>query len=88
MSDPAPVRTNKLAIWALVLGILGLLAWGILGIPAIVLAWKARAQIDSSKGFEGGRALATTGLVLGVIATVYLVVTITLALTGHSLAGL
>lgn len=62
--------TNTSAIVALVLGILGLTScYALTGIPAIVLARKAQREIDGSAGAQGGRAMATTGLVMGIIAT-------------------
>ncbi len=52
-------KTNKLAILALVLGILG-------GpVLALVLGYIARRQIDRSDGRETGRGLAVAAIVLG-----------------------
>jgi hypothetical protein len=62
---PAPSQ-NANAIIALVLGILGLTSCYILtGIPALVLGYKARREIDDSGGRQAGRGLATAGIVLG-----------------------
>src|SRR6187402_1889988 len=47
-----PPGNNTKAIWALVLGILGLLCCGILGIPAIILGKQAQKEIDSSGGMQ------------------------------------
>jgi hypothetical protein len=62
--------TNTSAVVALVLGVLGLTTcYALSGIPAIILGRRAQREIDDSGGAQGGRAMATTGLVLGVIAT-------------------
>ena len=79
-----PPGTNKKAIWALVLGILGLLCCGILGIPAIILGKQAQNEIDTSGGMQTGRGMATAGFVLGIIACVLLVVTAVLFATGNN----
>ena len=78
----APPGSNKKAIWALVLGILGLLCCGVLGIPAIILGKQAQNEIDGSGGMQTGRGMATAGFVLGIIACVWLVVAIILYATG------
>ena len=80
---PSPGNNSK-AIWALVLGILGLLCCGILGIPAIILGKQAQKEIDSSGGMQTGRGMATAGFVLGIIACIGLVVTIILYATGNN----
>ncbi len=77
-----PVGNNSKSIWALVLGILGILCCGILGIPAIILGKQAQGEIDSSGGAQSGRGMATAGFVLGIIACVWLVVAIILYATG------
>jgi hypothetical protein len=78
----APVGNNSKSIWALVLGILGILCCGVLGIPAIILGKQAQGEIDNSGGAQGGRGMATAGFVLGIIACVWLVVSIILFATG------
>jgi hypothetical protein len=61
---PPSQSTN--AIISLVLGILGLTSCYILtGIPALVLGYKARNEIDEAGGRQTGRSLATAGIVLG-----------------------
>ncbi len=64
----APVATTKnepLAIWALVLGLLGFFCCGPFGaIPAIVCGHSALSKIGNDPGL-GGRGMAITGLVLG-----------------------
>lgn len=66
---PPPARTpgtNRLAIWALVTGILGVVPP--LGIVAIVLGARALNQVMERN--QAGRRLAITGIVLGCVAVV------------------
>ena len=62
---PGP-PTNTMAIISLVSGIL---SWFVLpfigGVVAIVTGHMARSEIKSSRGAQGGEALAIVGLVLG-----------------------
>ncbi|MGI9156115.1 MAG: DUF4190 domain-containing protein [Marmoricola sp.] len=79
----APSGTNSKSIWALVLGILGLLCCGFFtGIPAIILGRSAQSEIDVSGGAQGGRGMATAGFILGIIACVWGVISIILYFTG------
>ena len=79
----APPRNNTKAVWALVLGILGLICCGFFtGIPAIILGKQAQKEIDSSAGTLTGRGMATAGFVLGIIACVWGVISIILYATG------
>jgi hypothetical protein len=80
----APVGNNSKAIWALVLGIVGILCCGVLGIPAIILGRQAQGEIDRSGGAQSGRGMATAGFVLGIIACIGLVVVAILIATGNS----
>jgi len=60
---------NQKALWALILGIVGLVCCGFLaGIPAIILGKQAQNEIDASGGAQGGRGMATAGFVMGIIA--------------------
>ena len=79
-----PVGSNKKAVWALVLGIVGILCCGVLGIPALILGKQAQAEIDASGGAQTGRGMATAGFVLGIIACVFLVISIILFATGNN----
>jgi hypothetical protein len=80
-----PVGSNNKAVWALVLGILGLLCCGFFtGIPAIILGKQAQSEIDRTGGAQGGRGMATTGFVLGIIACVWGVISVILVVTGNS----
>jgi hypothetical protein len=78
-----PPKNNSKAIWALVLGILGLLCCGFFtGIPAIILGKQGQNEIDRSNGTQSGRGMATAGFVLGIIACVWGVISIILYATG------
>lgn len=81
--------TNGLAVTSLVLAVLSLLAFALVpialvgGILAVSLGIAARRQIASSQGLQGGREMATAGLVLGWVALgVALVLGIIFLLTG------
>jgi hypothetical protein len=74
-------QTNKKAIWSLVTGILGLLCCGLLGIAGIVLGQQAKGEIDRTG--EGGRGMATAGVILGALALVWMVISIILAASGN-----
>jgi Domain of unknown function (DUF4190) len=68
---PAP-PTNGKATTSLVLGICGIvLCPFVLSIPALVLGYQARREIDRSHGATGGRGLAVAGIVLGWIGLVF-----------------
>ncbi|MFC5178892.1 DUF4190 domain-containing protein [Nocardioides taihuensis] len=65
---------NSKAVWALVLGILGLLCCSPLGIVAIILGRSAQSEIATSG--QGGAGMAKAGFILGIIALVFLVLQI------------
>ncbi len=70
-----PAKTSGRAIAALAFGILAfplVFCSPILGITAIVLGTKARNEIDASNGQLNGRGMATAGMVLGIIATIFI----------------
>ena len=80
----APPANNKKALWALILGILGLLCCGFFtGIPAIILGKQGQNEIDASGGTQQGRGMATAGFVLGIIALIWMVISIILSATGN-----
>lgn len=60
---PPALRTEGTAVGALVCGILGMMCWGILAIPAIILGHTARAKIVKNGYLGDGMAL--TGLIFG-----------------------
>lgn len=61
------------AITVLVLGILGLVVCGILGPFAWVMGNRVVREIDAARGAVGGRSEANVGRILGIIASVLLV---------------
>ncbi|WP_036563462.1 DUF4190 domain-containing protein [Nocardioides halotolerans] len=73
--------TNKKAIWSLVTGILGLLCCGLIGIAAIILGQQAKKEIATTR--EGGSGMATAGFVLGIVALIWMVISIILSATGN-----
>ena len=79
---PQP-KSNRTAVAALVFGILGMVL-GILSIPALVLGYSAKGQIDRSSGTQGGRGMAVAGIVLGWIGAAFWVIWLILVLTGRA----
>lgn len=67
-SEPASSR----AVWALVLGILGLILCGVLAPFAWWLGAAELRDIKSGLAPYSGQGLATAGMVLGIIGTVFL----------------
>jgi len=67
-SEPASSR----AIWSLVLGILGLILCGILAPFAWWLGAAELRDIKAGLAPSSGQGLATAGMVLGIIGTVFL----------------
>lgn len=81
-------QTNKKAIWALVLGILGLVCCGLFaGIPAIILGNMAKSEIDASGGLQSGRGVAVAGFVLGIIDVVLTIGGLVLELSTGAFTG-
>lgn len=65
-----PPRTSALAVWSLVLGILGILTLGIPSIAAIICGHLSHGKISRSAGILTGKGLAITGFVLGYIGLI------------------
>ena len=64
-----PPKSNQKALWSMILGILGLLCFGLFaGVPAIVLGNIAKKEIASSGGAQTGAGMAKAGVILGIIA--------------------
>ena len=61
----ADLRTNRLAMASLFLGLVGFC--GIGSVFAVVLGLMARREIDDGGGVQPGRAMATVGIVFGAI---------------------
>lgn len=80
---PQPPKHPR-AVPAMVLGIVGLAAGVMCYLPFLVapLAWifghKAMKEIDASGGMLSGRSEAKTGMILGIIGTVILVIALAL----------
>ncbi len=65
----AQSRTSGLAIWSLVLGVLGMFCFSILaGIPAVICGHTALSRIKRSGGMLEGKGLAIGGLVTGYLS--------------------
>lgn len=62
-------QANKKALWAMILGIVGLFC-GIAGIVAIILGFIARGEIRQSNGAQTGSGQALAGIVLGIVSLV------------------
>ncbi len=58
-------RTSALAVWSLVLGILGLLTLGIPSLVAIICGHLSKGRIRKSGGLLSGEGTAVAGLFLG-----------------------
>lgn len=63
---PTPVKSNGMAITALVMGILGFFC-GITSILAVIFGHVGLSQIRNSNGTQSGRGMAIAGLVLGYV---------------------
>jgi Domain of unknown function (DUF4190) len=72
--------TNGMAVASLVLGILWIYWIG--SVLALIFGYIARQQIDRHQGMQGGRGMATAGIVLGWIGVGFLVLFILVAILG------
>ncbi len=65
-------QANSRAIVSLVLGIAGIVFVPVLlSIPALVVGYRARREIDASNGMQTGRGLAIAGIVCGWIGVAF-----------------
>jgi len=69
----APPNDSQ-ATLALILGIVGFFCCQILGPVALFIGNSSRQRIAASGGTLGGAGLATAGMILGIITTVFLVI--------------
>lgn len=70
-------QTNQKAVWALILGILSIVACGLLaGIPALIVGGSARKEIAASGGAQTGDGMAKAGVILGWISVAFTVVAV------------
>ena len=68
------------AIASLIMGIFSLFLCGIfLAIPALIVGYSARRQIDDNPELYNGRGLATAGIVMGWLVTIVTVAVVVLA---------
>jgi len=68
----APPNDSQ-ATLSLVLGIISVLCCPILGPVALFIGNSSRQRVQASGGTLGGGGLATAGLILGIIGTIFLV---------------
>jgi hypothetical protein len=74
-----PPQTSGLAIWSLVLGILGLICFSIFSaIPGVICGHQALSKIKRSGGALTGKGLAIAGLITGYLGIVWAIVFIPL----------
>jgi len=86
---PPTQKTDALAIWSLVLGILSYVCLGPLAaIPAIICGHIARSKIKSSAESLGGSGMALAGLILGYVDMVIFVLAIGGIVTGLAMPPL
>ena len=72
--------TNGMAVASLVLGILWIYWIG--SVLALIFGYIARQQIDQHQGTQGGRGMATAGIVLGWIGVGFLVLFVLVVVLG------
>jgi hypothetical protein len=72
---PAAPKSNQMAVWAMVTGILALLCCQILGPVSIILGCVALSQIKNNPPQEGS-GFAIAGIVLGILSLILVVVCI------------
>ena len=72
--------TNGLAIASPILGVLW--TYWVGSVLALIFGYIARQQIAQHQGMQGGRAMATAGIVLGWIGIGFLVLFVPVAIAG------
>jgi hypothetical protein len=72
-AEPRTPQNAPGAVAALVLGILGILVCPLLGPFAWMYGRRGEAAADASGGLLAGRGMATTGKVLGIVGTLFIV---------------
>jgi hypothetical protein len=74
---PSPPGTSQMAVWGMVLGILAVLCCQVLGPVAIVLGAVSLSQMKSRPELKG-RGFAITGIALGIVSLLMVVVLVLL----------
>ncbi|MGL4399461.1 MAG: DUF4190 domain-containing protein [Luteolibacter sp.] len=69
VTEPGP-RTSKLAVWSLILGVLGIISLGIASIAAIICGHLSQGKIRKSRGELAGKGIAKAGLILGYLGLI------------------
>jgi len=69
----APKPDNKRALWALILGIVGIVCCPIAAPFALFMGRKEVQAIDAGMGAKENRGMALAGFILGIIGVVFLV---------------
>ena len=83
VQEPPAAATgqNGKAVASLVLGICGIVLCPlILSVPALVVGYQSRREIDASGGRQTGRGMATAGIVLGWVGIVVAILGILLVI--------
>lgn len=86
--QPNTPDNHPRAITVLVLGIVSLVCCGFLGPVAWILGNRAVAEIDANPSVYGGRTQANVGRILGIVATVLLILGIISWIVIIALGGL
>ena len=80
LPPPPTLKRNTKAFWSLVFGIIGFWPLSLIGsVVALVLGYRAKAEIDRSGGTQSGRGLALAGIILGWIPLASIAVFVTWA---------
>ena len=69
-------RTNVLAIWSLVLSLVGFLIPFVAHIASVICGHKARSQISQSGGSQTGSGIALAGLIISYLSIVFYLIAI------------
>jgi len=80
-SMPAQPETSKLAIWSLVLGLVGFVLVGLTAIPAVICGHLAFSEIKKSNGRLTGGGMAIAGLICGYLMSAIFAIAMLAGLT-------
>jgi hypothetical protein len=84
----AAPQTNQKALWSMILGILSIVACGLLaGVPALILGSSAKKEIAAAQGAQTGEGMATAGVILGWISVAISVVVLLFFVGGVASGG-